>query len=221
MASPTVVTTAVTSDGAPVTSHTVNLPASLVNGNLLLMVFTAGVAAGTVTATGWTFMTTEGASQSITIGYKTSNGSEGATVTVSTTGNTKACTSVYQISGWTGTPEKGTIASGTSTTPDPPNLTPSWGSADNLWIAACAVANNGSIVTAAPTNYTNLLTQGSTGGSTVIDMASAERQLTASSEDPGTFTLSVSKAWNAQTVAVQGTGGGGGPYIKGNFFLFF
>lgn len=206
MVAPTVVNNNTTGDSAAGTSHTINLPGSLVSGNLGVLIIGSGANPGTVTATGWTFLAADsgGTSQYLSFGYRTLNGTEGATVTVSTSNSTKCACIAYQISGWSGTPEKATVANGTSTTPDPPAITPSWGTADILVLAAIAVANNASITTAAPTNYTNLQTIGTSGGSTAISAASAERGLTSvSTEDPGTFTLSVSKGWNAQTYAIR------------------
>ena len=49
----------------------------------------------------------------------------------------------------------------------------------------------------------------SSGGSTA-NIATATRQLTASSEDPGTFTPSSNRFWAAATIAVYPAAGGGG-----------
>lgn len=87
-----------------------------------------------------------------------------------------------------------TSATGTTATPNPPNNVPLWGSDDNMWIAYAAKVSG--TITAAPTNYTDLLRDSSnlTG--------SARRSLTASSEDPGTFGGSTSAATMAFTIAI-------------------
>ena len=81
---------------------------------------------------------------------------------------------------------------------DPPSLTPSWGAFDTLWLAIGGYFSDGSSASAPPTNYISLLTSG--------DLASAQRNLHAVSENPGVFTDAGSYgiASLAQTIAIKG-----------------
>lgn len=98
-----------------------------------------------------------------------------------------------------------TSSNGSSTTPNPGNLTPSWGSDANLWIVAELNRANSNLPSAYPTNYGSNQVSKASGGSTGlrVSVAGATRELTATSEDPGTFTTPSSSAWRAFTIAVR------------------
>lgn len=188
------------------TSHTVNLPADIAEGDLLLVFFVAvyWLSAPSITfPEGWTqlFQTPYGAS--ITFGgwYRIADGAEGATITVTTSSTDKAGHTSYRITGYSGTPESGTAATGNTATPNPPNLTPSWGAKDTLWFV-CAGTKSGSkqALIGCPTNYTNCRIEFVGTG---CCLGSSRRELNAASEDPGTFSMSYSQYWIANTVAIQ------------------
>lgn len=113
--------------------------------------------------------------------------------------------SVLQITGHenpsTQAPQVGTQASGSGTTPNPPSVTPTGGSKDYLFVAFGGTVSSVSY-TAAPTNYSNLNAFDSGAGPNGAAGATAERQYTAASDDPGTFTAG-SGSWYANTVAVH------------------
>ncbi|MCI0553514.1 MAG: BNR repeat-containing protein, partial [Anaerolineae bacterium] len=99
-----------------------------------------------------------------------------------------------------------TAATGTSTTPNPPNLDPSaWGTEDTLWLAIVGWDDGTTGMDSIPTAYAT------PNGQTRVNFASdgcgvsmGTRELNATSEDPGTFLLDVvSEAWIAQTVAIR------------------
>lgn len=205
MTSPTVQARNTGTNGAG-TSHTINLPSSIQAGDLLIVWWGFGNDPGATTTTGWTNMGVDGTNGRGAIVYKTATGSEGATDTWSTTNSVKTATIAWRISGWQGTPEKGTAAQANSTNADPPSITPSWGAADILVLVMMDATLNTNVASAAPTNYGNLTTAATTSGSASA-VSSAERSMTATStEDPGTFT-SPSGNWVAQTVAIQGVSG--------------
>lgn len=178
------------------TAHVANMPAGIAAGDLLIMVIGSPVAPGTISCPGWTFFSTEsdGANANMAFAYKTATGSEGATQAITTVNSVRLAFITYRISGWSGTPERGTAAPGAGTSANPPSLSPSWGSADTLWIAACDATCD---ITSAPANYTNLLKN-----ITTAYVGAAQRQLTASSDDPGTFTLTYGGSV-AQTYAIK------------------
>lgn len=196
---PSVVNYAVTtlSSGDPIT---VDLPASIVSGNLLLLGYGSNNSLAANVPSGWTQLERQTTAGALFIAYRVADGTEGSTLSLDRTGTSGICgTVVWQIENYQGTPEKGTAVTGTSANPDPPSLAPSWGSASTLWLVFCALSGSGSpTVSSYPTNYIG--GQVSTNGK----IASAHRQLTASSDDPGTFTYSSSNGFYVNTVAVRG-----------------
>lgn len=101
------------------------------------------------------------------------------------------------------------VVSGSTLTPDPPSLTPSWGSNKNIWFAVDWYGDSnttfGGLTSDYPANYTlNQLFEKNGGGSTGMLLAIAARMLTAASDDPGVFThTGAAKGCDAQTIAVK------------------
>lgn len=186
------------------TSHTVNLPAGIQAGDLLLVFFVCDAPA-TVDITfpeGWTLVIERVTfPQCKTTCYKRiADGGEGATITVTTSVAEKSAHTSYRIISTTGTTQ-GISRSGTDDSPDPPNLIPVWGAKDTLWFAATGYDYNRTI-TSYPTNYTdgrNDIADSTTG----CGMGTARRELNAASEDPGVFTLSAADGWGAFTVGIE------------------
>lgn len=141
--------------------------------------------------------------------YKASlAGTEGGDCTITFSGSCKSCATSYNIQGAaTTTPEFSTVVTGTSTSPDPGTLTPSGGSKDYLWFSFVGLGGEdvAAPISSAPTNFTNLTTRSTgTGGSiaTNSSLGTAEYASTASSMNPGTFSLSTTRDWRAYTVCV-------------------
>src|SRR3990172_3555172 len=204
--------TGVTGAGSNVTAQVCNLPPTVNAGELLLVVY-GGDANGARTATipsPWVeLLDYDGsAGPMLYIGGKIADGTEGGgTVTITTSGVERGAYWTGAIGNWHGTTmaEVAAGVEGTGTAANPGNLTPSWGSADTLWIA-CAAADVGSTTfTAAPANYTGLVNveEGSAGGASV---AVAFRDLAAASDDPGTFTND-SEQWAASVIAIRPAAG--------------
>lgn len=188
------------SAGVRATTSNVNLPSSVAAGEKLLVIFACErSAADPTTPAGWTLRSgpTASANVSLTVFEMTAVGGE-TSVTVSHGSNRTAWT-CYRISGWQGGAEAGTAATGTSTTPNPPSLTPSWGSASTLWLAVAALDG----ATAAPSSYPSGYSGGiSDYSATTTRAMSAQKDSAAASEDPGTYTTT-SGAWAAQTIAIR------------------
>lgn len=137
---------------------------------------------------------------------------EGASVTV--TGASE------EWEGWVVLLEKGTFlagtapemaaATGTSSSGNPPNLTPSWGTDAVAWIAAVVVdsAASQSGPSAYPTNYTSWqYSHVSSANSGSVIMGVGARLLESdSSDDPSAFT-NRSDDWRAVTIGVRGGAG--------------
>lgn len=192
-------------------SHPVTLPTGITAGDLLLLFLTLPRMAGSNIdlPSGWSSLYADnyatGSSYTKVRGiYKTASGSEGGTVTVATPGLARFASVGLRISGWQGTPEAGTAAKAASANPNPPSLSPSWGSDKTLWLAV-AHSSAADAVSSYPSSYTDGLTI-YTGvfNEYHARATAARRELEASSDDPGTFTLAQSVDWVANTVAVRG-----------------
>jgi len=195
------------------TSWSLTYPTNLANGDLILLFFalndvqTPSLPAGWVVDYGTNSPVLQG------IGKKKSDGSETGTFTLSITGAVTGAWRVFRITGWEGTlgtaggnfSSSGAVpeatGSGTSTTPDPPSLNPNnWGTENTLWFAV-AGADASPSFSGFPASYTN--TSSDVPGGSAPSMGIARRELTAASENPGTFTVSTSSAWICLTAAVR------------------
>lgn len=199
-AAPVVQTTNTGFDATTVTTHPIVLPSGIVAGDLIFIVLGLA-AAGIVLSPPAGFTLLDGTS-SFGAFYKVAVGGEGGTTVNATSASAqRAQWTAYRISGYGGSISRGTIVTGSTANPNPPAVTPSWGaSAATLFIAADTIFSSKTISTA-PANYSNLLTATSSGAAT----GTAQRALTAASEDPGTFTNSSTASIAAQTYAIKGT----------------
>src|SRR3972149_7389787 len=151
-----------------VTSMAVNMPATVNAGDLLIALVSArNSGSWTTIPTSWNEFDSQigGASVGeLTLFYKIADGTEdGGTATWVTDTSTTAAWVVLRITSWHGTtPPESDTASGDATNANPPTLSPSWGSADNLFIAVASNSATGETTgfTAAPTNYSNLVSNG-------------------------------------------------------------
>jgi len=198
MAFPVVETTA-TYESEAASSHDVPLPASIASGDLLLMFFTIPAADITSGPSGWTGMAGNVARASTF--YREADGTEGASATVTLSGGVRAAAITYRISGADSNPESTISAVETS---NPPEVTASWGIADNLYFVHLGTQAGDQSVTA-PTGYGSTLTAGQTSSATSrCRLWVARRELSAASDDPATWTLNSGTLYPyAATVVVQ------------------
>lgn len=185
-------------------THTVNLPASIQSGDLLIVLghFNNANGATPSTPSGWsvTQATTTSGAVGFVAYHKTATGSEGSTVSISTGANDAiAAHQSYRITGWQGTPEVAT-ATGTGASPDCPNLAPSWGNRDTLWIAAAA-SNIATALTGTPTGYGNAL-DSSADDVDDATVRSTRRELKATSDNPDAYGGGAN-GWVAFTIAIN------------------
>ena len=215
MAHPVVEGVAESSVNTAGTSHTVTLPASIVSTDLVLIIMDIGSTSATLNAlTDWSEVLDEAVANGLKIIRYTGAGVPG-NPTFTSSAATRSASIAYRISGVdkTVTPQIGTTATGTSTTPNPPSVTPTGGvSKDYLFIAffgqAGEEADDDTWANTPPTNYTPSPPRQKACGTVGTNLggliASAERQLTTgSAENPGTFSVDVSAAWRAQTIIVH------------------
>ena len=196
MAFPVVETTNTSQESSAVTTHTVSLPSGIVSGNLLLLFIDTNTATTVTGPSGWTELWAQSSGPYLRRGYyRQADGTEGTTVTFSTSVASQSVHISYRISGAenpsTQVPEAAVLgAGGSGTTIDPPSLTPTGGAKDYLWIAGAShnSASSGA-VNAAPTNYSSLLTS---TVATLVGNGTAQRNLNAASENPDTVGISAS-----------------------------
>lgn len=181
-----------------------DLPTGIQAGDLLVACWIGRTSGTNTPPSGWTLLDAVGTSFSTSsrCWYKIADGSESGTVTYTDTGSPhRAGTVCYRISGVDqDNPIEGDWISGI----DPPSLSPSWGSADTLWISSFGKLETLGPVTP-PTGYSNL-TVGrfqATSSSNWPSVWTADKTAAAASEDPGTWI----------------DGGGGSNYSSGTFAI--
>jgi hypothetical protein len=198
-----------------VTSMAVNMPATVDSGDLLIALVSVRNAGTWTKPTGWSDISTVSQAGGGSVGklngfYKIADGTEaGTTPTWTASAGTSAAWVVLRITSWHGTtPPEGGTASGDATNANPPSFDPSgWASEDTLWIAVASNSATTGGFTAAPTNYTNLHSNGASSGGAEVSVATATRELAATSDDPGTFTPNSNRFWAAATIAVRPAAG--------------
>ncbi len=213
MASPSVVNSATTDGTSADSTPTINLPGSIVSGNTLVALFRSAAGGAIGFPAGWTELvdaSADGADDQMAVAWRKADGTEGSTIDL-TSGNGKFAAIVWQISGATDptitAPEISTVATGTDDAPDPSTVTPTGGSKDYLflWLGGWE-GKQTSPPSGNPTNYSGPLGASSGGpGSAASNcrVAGAHRELTAASEDPGSWTISASDDWSAYALAVH------------------
>ena len=193
------------------TGHACALPATVTADDLLILLFySLHEVATTTTPTGWT------EELSVQFGASPDNacrvytlkaaGTEGGgTVDVVTDPGNHAAAQIYRITSWseTLTDVEAGSATGSGTAPNPPDLTPSGGGKDHMWLACDYSIDDDVTLDTYPTNYTDGAQQKSGGGGNDGPaVGSARRELNATAEDPGVFALASSEAWAGVTIVI-------------------
>ena len=195
------------------TTHTVSLPATTVSGELLLVLFTTK-STGTATPSGWTSLWQYTAGGMGSLGfYKTATGSDGSTVEVISGSGGPFSAQVFRISNWNGIENSSRKGSSGTSVPSFNALTPSWGSDKVLWIASVSASDDGATVSSYPASYTDGLSVIAPGGvNASCEIFTARRELEASSETPGAYTLSESETTQAYVVGIRTNNESGGSF---------
>lgn len=196
------------------TNHVVALPAGIMAKDLLIICLDKGSTAATVNAhTDWTELLDENLANGLYVAYRWAIGGE-TNPTLVTSAATRSAEVTLCIRGAmnpaTQAPQIGTTATGTSTTPDPPSVSPTGGARDYLWVAFFGMAgeraDDNTLVTTFPTNYTGSQlekTCGTAGTNLGGMIGAASRQANTATENPGTFTAINNAVWRAQTIAIH------------------
>jgi len=224
---PLVAGTAQSNSNGNVTSHVVSLPTGVEVGDLLIAIMGFRNRTFTTTTvsfpTGWTELVTRtaGNGQGVVfykIATATEAGAANITVAAAPTGGTggaRSAHTVYRIGKGTyqGTPEATYIDATkmvtSATNPNPPSLTPTWGSAKNLWIVGAAgyrAVTTPNTTTFIPTNFSNGTYEFDASNTDVssASVSTARREFEGTVLDPGTFTLTAT-VHRAFTIAIRGT----------------
>ena len=181
----------------------ITLPSGIVTGDLLLVVYQPAGGSTASTPTGWTLLASStNATYYSYVFYLIATSSVASTLPIPMSGYVRATAVSYRISvnTFSGTPEIKYAAGSTSS----PALSPSWGSADNLWIAGLTNVYSGK-TTAAPTNYSGFMSVGpGTASVAYSEIGTAYRNYTSSSDTPGLWTTTGSFTGpNALTIVVK------------------
>lgn len=194
--------------GADATTHLVNMPATVNSGDLLIALIAVDGNPTITTPSGWTFLIQNNSStlQKGAVYYKVAAGTEGGTTVDFATGTAERMMAQIvrvQAGTYSGAPEATSTQSQiVTTTPDPPNLAPSWGTANTLWIAMAAIDGNRTVsVYPLPNNQVRTANVGT--GTAFVTLASCSDNLNAASLDPGTFTITASSTYAAFTIGVR------------------
>ena len=216
---PVVAGTATSAEVNRTSTHNVDLPPNIQSGDLLLIFWADASPSTNITPpNGWNVLYNTSQSGGFGTGYrraayfKVANGTEGSTAVFNTSDIERSAHNSYRILGGTyqGVPASQSVNSGTSTTPDPPSLTSGFGATQTLNGSLLAHAASNSSLTA-PSSYTDLI-EINTGTDQGNDdryatMGTSRRFTETASEDPGTYNLTQSALWGANTVAIQGISG--------------
>lgn len=201
----TVATTETTSSGG---TFTINMPSGIQAGELLVAILNRTPSGQTYTwPAGWSELVSGNVgNRRLAVAVATASGSEGGTlsVTSSDTGSRVRGALVFRVGPWTDR-NISSVATGTSTTPNPPSHTSGWGVVKTLWIAICGLDGNGSnAISGYPSGF-GIAQTTNTGSGTFVPVGVACQQDEVASKDPGTFSYGASRAWAAYTMAVRGT----------------
>lgn len=209
------------------TTHNIQMPDTVYDGDLILVLFTCFVVSGPSLPSG--FVASIGADNyDITSGsahhrfwWKIGTRADSGAIHTCTTNS--ACTSVAAVSRiekWGGTLSttyiKNTsgVSIGSGTVFDPNNCVAGWGRDNNLWLIPYLLQNDDQTAPA-PANYTKEIEQVSGQGTNAGATAGLfSRQLTASAENPDSITPSVGFSnVAAHTVAIRPGDSGGPPPV--------
>lgn len=143
-----VVASSITSvSNSAVASHTVNLPASIAAGDLLVI----GIAAARRNASssrvdaifstpgGWTQQLqavnpANGEDVRLAVYYRIASGAEGASVNISTSNGSRTASVALRVTGAEGSIVSAHAVANAQTASDAPDLAPAWGAAKTLWL---------------------------------------------------------------------------------------
>jgi hypothetical protein len=209
MAFPSVVGTQFSLETGDVTTHNINIPSGAAGDRCIVGFAYDGPTETPGWPAGWNpLVQVERLSAvGMEVRYRDYDGSEGATVDVTTTAEESAHEAVLVDAGTfdVGTAPAAAGASGASTGPAPPTLNPAnWDAEDTLWILMAA-SDVSTAFTGYPTDYADNRHTHTSGGTQGVGIAVATRNLNAASQTPDSFLIAASEDWVTVTIAIRPT----------------
>lgn len=215
MASPADAGRNTTSVSTASSSWTVNLPATIAAGNLLVVFIRMAASATVSTFTGYTALVsneTGDATDDVTyIYYRWADGSEGSTIGVTMSTTVKGAAIAWRVTGAenpaTQVPQNSTVANFTTVanTANPASISPTGGSKDYLFLAIAGCDGEGE--TFSHGTYLNVQnTNSGTAGAVATNccIGGGSLQKTTATEDPAAFThAAAATGGNAYTIAIH------------------
>jgi hypothetical protein len=200
-------------EGSNSTSHTIDLPATVNAGDVLLIPISSDgfptITWDNSTAGAWTTVTALDAASTtkVFLFYKTADGTEGGkTLSFTTSASEMLNSSVFRITGASGNVE---TTSDSSTGDRYPlnhiSLTPSWGSKKTLWLALLSKDVSGETIYGSPPNYTAGSTDNTAGtsGNSPLVWAYSPHEV-ATEAFPGFVQINIQE-WAGYFIAVEPT----------------
>lgn len=189
------------------TTHAITLPSGLAVGDRMIVMaiaLTSSTMTGSPFPAGWTQFF-YGSSNNASFAWKDYEPSDGTTVTVTLSSTSQLHGYSLRLAGETFDPTvaPGPVseATGTSTTPDSPSGSTTWGADESLWVALATLTGGTSAFSGYPANMPDNNLAAGTGDRTAIATGTAST----STFDPATFTIAASVAWRSRTFAIKGT----------------
>jgi len=215
MASPTIASTGASSETASGTTHTINYPATVNAGDLLISIISgdnAAVSFSSPTDDNVELFDTEHSDGAMNFAcyYKTAVGDEDSgSFTVTSAGDDQSTSKCWAIAGASTVqaPEESTVAEGASANPDASSVTPTGGSKDYLFLW-CAGWDQKDTMSVFPTGYSSTGYYNFSGGATGCSIGWGFKAATASSDDPSAATKSGSEQWLCRVIAIHPIPGG-------------
>lgn len=208
MAFPVVATSNTTADTSG-NAVTVNMPASISAGDLLL-VFVAHDTSATITESGgngWSKIVdvANGTEVQAAVFAKIAAGGDACALTDNSDNQDTSVVAIrvtgHGVSNVSTDITLGTAATGTDSNPNPPNCNPGVAK-DYLWLEFFAADDDDDTSTYESTNYAQIAQIQSANSTSSCLCAVASRALNASSENPGTMAMADIEEWVAQTLAI-------------------
>lgn len=219
MATPVIETSSTSASGnSAQSSHSITLPTGIAADDLILLSMTLDAPAGATISwpAGYTELydtEDDNGNVSGSSAYRFADGTEGSTISVTTSAARKSCGRYYRISGCDTAvaPEYALVTSGgATTTHNPPAVTPSGGSDDYVYFALLQ-HNTTVTINTFPTGYTGTgHVQSFTSGATCGTAWAYKGTTGSSTEDPSAFVISAARDAIPVTIAVAPTSAAGG-----------
>lgn len=204
---PAIVASTGGNSGGNATTHAVNLPSGIAEGDLLVALIAFDGNPTVTFPSGWSILcnNVNGTIVRLLSAYRVADGSEGASINVTSSASEGSAHISYRVTGHQGGAPifPRTVNTGTSAAPDAPKLTNSV-AAEMLYIAFCA--NDANVaVTGYPSGYSDGVNH-RWANANGVGVAAATKNVSSQADDPPEFEMGSSEDWIGCVVGVRPTG---------------